>query len=396
MSRKKSLISWPPKIPDKFPLTVVPTGYVKTIGGRTRWICGLKTPAEALRIFYAKAGSLSAKSPVLLPAPVNPDAPVTIHVILSKWINAREVDLHAGKLKPATFSQYRRSALRIDDVIGTFRVDEYMPETTEQLHAELSKRHGIDFGRRALGHWRDCCLYAEERRWCRPVPLGRKIIRSILMRPAARVKWQLMDRKQVRQLLAAALAATKGRRDDFRQQAEQFHAALLLALNGGYGPTELSEMPRTFVDIQAGLVRGLRGKTGVMHICPLWPETIAALELVLVQRPNDKLLFRTRNGNPWVETRTVMSGSHAVNNTGHDNFKERWNDLTKPIGLKVTGQGMYKCRHLHASIADQFGDENARRVLMGHALSGSAGHYIEVGEDRLRKLVGFIREHLIL
>jgi integrase len=393
MSRKTP-VKWPPKVPDGFPMNVTARGYVKTIGGKTRWICGKKSPAEALRIMYAKATRIAAKSPVLAPAPTG--HVVSVHTLLGKWINAREADLHAGKLKPATFAQYRRSAKRIDAVIGTFKVDEYMPETTEQLHRELSTRHGADFGRRAVGHWRDCCLYAEERRWCRPVALGRKIVRSILSRPAARVKWTLMDKGQIKTLLAAAKAATEGRRNDFRQQAEQFHAALLLALNGGYGPTELAEMPKSFVDVEKGVVKGLRGKTGVNHVCPLWPETLEALKLVLVQRPDDVLLFRTRNGNQWVETRAVMEAGHAVNSTGHDNFKERWNELTRPLGLKVEGQGFYKLRHCHATAADKFGDDKARRVLMGHAMEGSTGHYVEVGEDRLRKLVEFIRQELIL
>lgn len=392
---KKPAIHWPPKqLPPKFPLTVVASGYVKTIGGKTRWICGRKTPAQALQIFYAKATRFASKPTVI--AKTETSTAVSVHLLLAKWIIAREADLHAGKLKPATFAQYRRSALRIDEAIGDFRLDEYMPENTEQLHVELSKRHGADFGRRALGHWRDCCLYAEERRWCRPIPLGRKIIRSILTRPAARVKWQLMDKVQIQKLLTAAKAATVGRRNDFRQQAEQFHAALLLALNGGYGPTELAEMPRSFVDIDAGVVKGLRGKTGVMHICPLWSETLEAVKLVLVQRPDDNLLFRTRHGNPWVYTRSVMDGTHAVNASGNDNFKQRWNDLTKPLGLKVAGHGMYKLRHAMMTTADKFGDDHARRVLVGHALPGSTGHYVHVGEDRLRKLVEFIREQLIL
>lgn len=395
MARRKSQIPWPPTVPEKFPLTVVGSGYVKTIGGKTRWICGRKTPADALRIFYAKVGKLASGSPIPTPAKVEPSA-VSVHYILAKWILAREADLNAGKLKPHTFSQYRRSAKRIDEVIGTFKVDEYMPETTEHLHTELSNRHGADFGRRAVGHWRDCCLYAEERRWCRPVALGRKIVRSILTRPAARVKWTLLDKKQIKKLLKAAKAATVGRRDDFRQQAEQFHAALLLALNGGYGPTELSEMPKSFVDLSEGVVKGVRGKTGVMHVCPLWPETLEALKLVMAQRPDDVLLFRTRNGNPWVETRVIKEGGHVVNATGHDNFKERWKELTKPLGLKVKGQGFYKLRHVHSTTADKFGDDHARRVLVGHALPGATGHYVHVGEDRLRKLVEFIRQELIL
>jgi integrase len=389
---------WPPKLPESFPLTLTRWGYVKTVNGRTHWICGKKSPREALAVWHSMATALAAtanSSPHPPPVKVDHEG-VTIHYILGRWINSREVDLHAGKIKPGTFAQYRRSARRIDPFIGHMRCDDYRPESTEHLHAELVRKHGEDFGRRAVGHWRDCCNYAEERDWCRPVRLGRKIVRRLLSRPAARMQWDLMDRRQVKKLLAAAKSATEGRRNDFRQQAEQFHAALLLALNGGYGPTELAEMPRGFVDLKAGVIKGPRGKTGVMHVCPLWPETRTALKPVLAQRPGDALLFRTRNGNPWVYVKAKMKGTRAVNATGNDNFKQRWNDLTKPLGLKVKGQGMYKLRHLHATTADKFGDDNARRVLMGHAMEGATGHYVDVGLERIRKLTDYLRKQLIL
>lgn len=388
-------VKWPPNLPENFPLTVTKWGYVKTVGGRTHWICGRKTPREALTAWHSKATALAAK--VKAPAPVKVDHEgVTVHYVLGRWILARESDLHSGKIKPGTFAQYRRSAKRIDAVIGHMRCDDYRPENTEHLHAALVEKHGEDFGRRAVGHWRDCCNYAEERDWCRPVRLGRKIVRRLLSRPAARMEWELLDKHQVKRLLAAALSATIDRRNDFRQQAEQFHAALLLALNGGYGPTELAEMTKKMVDVKARTVSGARGKTGVNHVCPLWPETLDALKLVLIQRPDDPLLFRTRNGNPWVYVKAKMKGTRAVNASGNDNFKQRWNDLTKPLGLKVRGQGMYKLRHLHATTADKFGDDKARRVLMGHALEGSTGHYVDVGVERIRKLTDYLRKQLIL
>jgi integrase len=141
--------------------------------------------------------------------------------------------------------------------------------------------------------------------------------------------------------------------------------------------------------------RTRRGKTGADHIVPLWPETVEALKLVLAQRPDDALVFRTRHGNPWCRTYAVMKGGKVDRASGADHVNERFTELIEPIGLKIDGQGFYKLKHLFATTADKSIDRNAVAILMGHKLPGSRGHYIEVGEDRLREVVNFVRHHLL-
>jgi integrase len=62
--------------------------------------------------------------------------------------------------------------------------------------------------------------------------------------------------------------------------------------------------------------------------------------------------------------------------------------------LKKAGQGVYKLRHLFATLADECEDRNAVSRLMGHSL-GIKDHYVRVDEARLRKVVEHVRQRLL-
>src|SRR4051812_4594554 len=60
--QERQTMEWPPKLPRSFPLTVHPRGYVKSGLG---WICGKKTPAEALKIYHEKAQKKLENKPLV-------------------------------------------------------------------------------------------------------------------------------------------------------------------------------------------------------------------------------------------------------------------------------------------------------------------------------------------
>lgn len=390
-------MDWPPKLPKGFPLTLAPRGYMARVGGKSRWICGKKTPTDALKIYYRM--SLEAANAVdaeVMPPP-KAQAPdkATMFLILNRWILFRRKDCEEGKIKPHTFGEYVLSAKRIQKVVGHYLCNDFAPEHTEALHRRLLKAHTPRFAALAIRHLRDCCRYAAERRWCRPVLYGEKIVAKLVARPAVEMKWRLYTPAEVQRILAENAKGLTEKRGGTLEQHRQFHAMLYLALNGGYGSQELADLLKTDVDMGRGVIEAKRKKTGIMHTVPLWPETIEALAPVLAQRPADALLFRTQMGNPWCYQKPKIKGGKIVGTISNDNTADRFNDLVRTLGLKIEGSGFYKLRHLSMTTADAAGDLHATFALYGHALSGQKQNYVRIGEDRLRKVTEFVRQTLL-
>lgn len=389
-------MDWPPTIPKGFPLTVTARGYVKTIDGKTRWICGRLPPSEALRVYHRKANAILGKqSPLPESAPRRKTNP-TLHEILARWVKDLQGAAERGELRGSTWVQYRLSAKRIAAIAGHYLVRDITPDTTKGIYDRLAKAHGIDWAKRGIGHLRAACNHAADSGWCQPVRLGGRIVAKLASRPAVRMNWRLYTPAEVRRILAASLRNVRS--GDRRAHAAnvQLHAMLLLALNGGYGPQELSDLPRAVVDLERRRIDYSRGKTGAAHIVPLWDETVRALEWAMALRPGDALLFRTRNGNPWCMDKHVYRNGHLFKTSKTDNVNERFLELVEPLGLKFPRQGFYKLKHLHATTADRAGDPHATFALAGHELPGSKSHYVRVDEDRLRRVVEFVRQELIL
>jgi integrase len=173
-------------------------------------------------------------------------------------------------------------------------------------------------------------------------------------------------------------------------------AMILLALNGGFGSQELSELTKPQADLARKRLKHRRGKTGAEHFLPLWPETAEALRVVLGQRPDDELLFRTREGNPWVHSNPKMVKGHVAGGSAYDHVNWTFTQLVKPIGLKIEGQGFYKLKHLACTTGDAAGDAHATYAVYGHKLPGAKGHYVDVGYDRQLKVVDHVRHVLLV
>ncbi len=211
------------------------------------------------------------------------------------------------------------------------------------------------------------------------------------------MKWRLYTPLEIRRILDAIDAKIAGTNGPvFKASWLQMKAMVLLALNGGYGAKELADMPRDVVDLDNALIDFRRGKTHKDHIVPLWPETVAALRLVLEYREGDELVFRTRNGTRWAYNRPVMKAGKLVGVVKNDSAGWLFDKLVREIALKIPGQNFYKLKHLMATTADKCGDAHATARLMGHSLPGSRDHYIDVGVDRLRGVVEFVRGHLLI
>jgi integrase len=180
----------------------------------------------------------------------------------------------------------------------------------------------------------------------------------------------------------------------------QIRAMTLLGINGGFGNTDCAQLRSGDIDFKRGLIDYCRVKTGIRRTVPLWPETLAALQAVLSSsRPiprteaDRELVFLTRFGRSWVWTapKDVTSGQ-GPQIRKNDEVAKQFTKLVKQLKLKRPGLGFYSLRHTHATLADRARDIHAQKRIMGHAIPGMLGEYVEdIDLDRLRAVVDVVR-----
>lgn len=147
------------------------------------------------------------------------------------------------------------------------------------------------------------------------------------------------------------------------KNSPMLRAAGWIALCGAMQPKDLALLPEANVDLKAGLVSFPRGKTGVGRMAWLTPAAVLAVKTFLKTRslkcqPEAKgLLFRTKAGLPCYREKGGDEPSGR-----HDYFGKKWSRLT---GLPLSG-----LRSTFATVADDYADQRAVDVVLGH----KAGH----------------------
>ena len=179
-------------------------------------------------------------------------------------------------------------------------------------------------------------------------------------------------------------------------------AMILLGLNGGFGNTDCACLPIVAVDLKRALIDFRRTKTGIERLVPLWPETVAALQEALAGRSDlvdaemGKQVFLTPSGLPWVRERVHRTDEQSIKKVVLvDDVCREFGKLITGLGLKRKGVGFYALRHTFRTWADEVKDQHAIHRIMGHAIPGMSGIYVERIElDRLWAVVNHVREKL--
>ena len=58
----------------------------------------------------------------------------------------------------------------------------------------------------------------------------------------------------------------------------QIKAMILLGVNAAFGNNDVASLPLSAIDLELGWIDYPRPKTGIARRCPLWTETVEALE----------------------------------------------------------------------------------------------------------------------
>jgi integrase len=168
-------------------------------------------------------------------------------------------------------------------------------------------------------------------------------------------------------------------------------AMLLLGINCGLGNSDVAQIEFRHIDRKTNWLRFPRPKTGVDRRCPLWAETIEALEAAIERRPtpkdetHDQLVFVTSRGLSW--------GKAIADNP----IAKETSKLLKRLGMKQPGLGFYSVRHTFETVGGDSRDQVAVSHLMGHspAASDMSARYRErIVDARLNAVTDHVRDWL--
>jgi len=190
--------------------------------------------------------------------------------------------------------------------------------------------------------------------------------------------------------------------DMLKHTDDSLRAMILLGINGGFGNTDCARLSIKAVDWDNKVIEFDRPKTGIERILPLWDETMEALHKVLSNRPKSEneeytnRVFLTTFGLPWVRDSIHRGEGNGIKKVVPvDSVGQGFTKLLKKLGLYRKGLGFYTLRHTFRTWADEVNDQHAIHRIMGHAIPGMSGIYVErISLERLRAVVDHVHATL--
>ncbi len=360
-----------------FPLTAHPAGvWCKKIRGRLYYFGPWDDPDGALKSYLEQKDALHAGR---TPRP-DPEA-VTVRKVCNEFRQAKEALVDAGELSPRTLLEYTETTDLLAEHFGKGRlVSDIGPDDFARLRDKMTKKWGPVRVGNAIQRVRSVFKYAFDAGMISsPVRFGpgfRRPSKKTLRIHRARQGAKLFTAEEIRRMMDAA--------------GQPLKAMLLLGINCGLGNSDIGNLPKTALNLDAGMIDYPRPKTGMPRRCPLWPETIEAIREALADRPEAKrqehaeLVFITKYGLSWAkdtpdgpitkETRKLL-------------------DTLKINGRK--GLGFYTLRHTFRTIADGAKDQPAADYIMGHEVPHMSSVYREtISDERLKAVADHVRAWL--
>jgi len=302
--------------------------------------------------------------------PKDDSGKLTVRELVNKFLDEKERLRGTGEITRRTFSEYYATCDRVIDEFGRLTpVVSLQAEDFGKLRASLSKTRG-------------------------PVSLGNEITRVKMiftfgvangLIPAAPLYGQSFakPKRKVLDKAEAARGAKDFAADEIRSLLKAtagdvpLHAMILLAINCGYGQTDLSELPADAVDLDGGWSTFPRPKTGVPRRAKLWAETLKAVRAYLKQRPKPLdpadagILFLNSRGRRFVR---AVEGDDPAKWTRTDIIGAQFNRLLRDRGMEG-GRGFYALRHSFQTAAENSMDLPSVMHAMGHRDQSISARY---------------------
>jgi integrase len=351
--------------------------WAKKIKGKTVYFGRLDNPDGALAEYQAHKAKLDAQNrlPSLRELPrhsvLNP--PLSLRQAADKFCESKRKAVERGELRERTLDELRRTSDKFCEIIGpgvpvtsigpdhftTFRDSRAATLNVVSIGNEITRiRSWFKF------------LHASKTIKSQPDfgPDFRKPSARILRRHRKASGKKLFAACDILSLIDEA--------------GTTLRAMIYLGINCAFGPGDCANLPVSAIDLQSGWIDFPRPKTEVDRLCPLWPETIDAMNQYAKLRsrlaPDTALWFVDHRGRPW-------SNDHAELSKYFSAVRRR----VLPLG------GMYWLRHTFATVAGESKDQVAVNAIMGHVDPTMAAVYREeISRDRLVAVTNTVRDWL--
>ena len=369
-----------------FPLTPHPSRrWCKKIRGKLHYFGKIDSPDAALERFnrewpYLKDGRT--------PPPIDTGDGCTIRLLCNAFLTNKRGKLDSGELSPRTFQDYFRTCEILIDGLGRDkRVDDLRPDDFEGLRKALAKTREVVALKNEVNRCRMVLKFAFDQRLIdKPVHFGQSFDRpsAKTLRTARNAAGpRLFNVDEVTRILAAADV--------------QMRAMTLLGLNCGFGNTDVATLPQSALDLDGGWVDFPRPKTGIHRRVPLWPETVAALRLAIVQRREPKhsadaaIVFLNRAGARWVRVQQKRGSENMVTLNA---LSLAFAKLLKRLGIN-SHRNFYTLRHNFETWGGESKDQVAVDAIMGHVDPSMGAQYREdISDERLLAVVNKVRAYV--
>jgi len=321
--------------------------------------------------------------------------------------------MDAGELSQQSFADYYKTCDRMIAYFGRDRrVDDLQPGDFEGFRKSMSKTLGVVTLKNEINRCKIVFKFAHDQHHIKEkVRFGQSFQKpsAKMLRKARNDAGPRMFEANELQLMLNALGGKKvtlARVDEETGKPAEvslkrdpiMRAMLLLAVNCGFGNTDVASLPQSAIDLEAGWVDFPRPKTEVRRRIPLWPETVEALREAIAKRPENaanrhdgSLCFLTVQGNRWVR---VGPSSNPEKFVTVNTIAHKFSKLLK--SLDINGRrGFYALRHTFETIAGESKDQVAVNAIMGHVVFSRAAAYRErISDERLQDVVGVVRAWL--
>jgi integrase len=316
---------------------------------------------------------------------------IGVRDLCNRFLTSKQLLVRSGEMSPRTWRDYDATVVRLVRAFADRPVAGLGGSDFERFRAELAKTRGpVSLGNE-VQRVRTIFKYAvDERLVDQPVHFGtsfRKPAQAAVRKARQANGPRLFQAGDCRKLVDGA--------------SQPLRAMVLLALNCGFGQSDLAALPLTALDLDTGWVTFPRPKTGLSRRAKLWPETVQAVREALEVRPGPAapefapLAFLTRpgrrgpGGRPWVRVRD--RGNRPA--TPIDAIAPEFSKLCERLGIQ--GPAFYGLRHVYRTVADSAGDERAVNFTMGHADRHiSTAYVLRIEDARLEKVAAHVRAWL--
>jgi len=314
---------------------------------------------------------------------------LTVADLCNEFLTHHEERRDRGEISARTFQGLHSTCAGIVNTFGRKHiVVELDPNDFGKLRSKLAETRKAVALRNEMQRVRSVFRYAYVNRLIgQEVHYGSKFGKPEL-------KQVRRERRQTRDAYGKRMFEAHEIRRILAEAKPPLHTMVLLAINCGFGQTDLARLPIEYVDLDSGMIDYPRPKTEADRLCPLWPETIAAIREWLPRRPKAKdkadagLMFLTVRGSRWVKV-SEKTGAPK------DAIGQEFGKVLRKLGLKRPRLSFYGLRHSFRTIADETIDHVATNLIMGHVDGTMGAVYREdVAEHRLRRVAEHVREWL--